>query len=96
MKLDMDKYLAAMSPPILVLNGVEYKATALLTFNDAVRLQQQLADSKSGDAILAVAKEVCDLVGVPSEVVTALPGGAVMKVVAGFFESAYQQPDESA
>lgn len=96
MKLDMDKYVAAMTPPVLVVGDVEYKASALLKFNDAVRLQHQLAEGKSGEAILAVAREVCDLVGVPADVVLALPGGAVMKVIHGFFESAYQSPDESA
>ena len=93
MKIDMDKYLAAMTPPTLVLNGKEYVGTAILQFNDAVRLQQALAGDATGGNILEVARELCDLVGIPADVVVALPGAAVMKVVAGFFESANQPPE---
>lgn len=92
MKLDMDKYLAAMTPPTLILNGQEYRGTALLKFNDAVRLQQALTADASGTKMLEVAQELCDLVGIPGDVVTNLPGAALLKVVAGFFESAYQEP----
>lgn len=93
MKLDMDKYLAAMTPPTLVLNGVEYRGTALLKFHDAVRLQQALSADATGGNILAVAQELCSLVGIPGDVVVQLPGAALMKVVAGFFESANQPPE---
>lgn len=93
MKLDMDKYLAAMSPPTLVLNGVEYQGTAILKFHDAVRLQQALSADATGGNILAVAEELCGLVGIPADVVVNLPGAALMTVVAGFFESANQPPE---
>ena len=93
MKLDMDKYLAAMTPPTLVLNGVEHRGTKLLQFNDAVRLQQALSADATGGNILAVAQELCSLVGIPGDVVVTLPGAALMKVVAGFFESANQTPE---
>lgn len=93
MKLDMDKYLAAMTPPTLVLNGTEYRGTALLRFHDAVRLQQALSADATGGNILAVAQELCSLVGIPGDVVVQLPGAALMKVVAGFFESANQPPE---
>lgn len=93
MKLDMDKYLAAMTPPTLILGGTEYRGTKLLQFNDAVRLQQALSNDPTGGNILEVAMELCTLVGIPGEVVVALPGAALMKVVAGFFESANQPPE---
>ena len=93
MKLDMDKYLAAMSPPILVLDGVEHRGDKLLRFDDAVRLQKRMQDDPTGEQILAVATELCGLVGIPAEVVVHLPGAALMKVVLGFFASANQDPE---
>ncbi|HMU61579.1 MAG TPA: hypothetical protein PKA66_07345 [Gemmatimonadales bacterium] len=93
MKLDLDAYMADMAPPTLVIDRVEYPGTALLKFNDAVRLQQRLASDPSGATMLAVAGELCGLVGIPAEPVLSLPAAAVTRVVMGFFESANQQPE---
>jgi len=93
MKLDMDKYLAAMTPPTLILNGKEYKGTAILKFADAVRFQKAWQDDPSGAGVLATAKSLCDAVGIPSEPVLDLPAGALLEVISGFFESANQRPE---
>ena len=96
MRLDLDAYLSDMVPPTLVISGTEYRGTALLRFNDAVRLQQAMAADPSGSTLLAVAQELCQLVGIPPEPVLALPGAAITKVVLGFFESANQTPEPSS
>lgn len=97
MKLDMDAYRAAMELPALVVDGTEYRAARLLTFNEVVRLQKQFQDAAgSGEAVLAVATELCDLSGIPASVVVNLPIGAVAEVILGFFEAANQQPAKPA
>lgn len=95
MRLDLDKYLAAMELPKLVVGGNEYLAQRLLTFNEVVRLQQRWKDAEPGDGAtsLAIAREVCELSGIPPEVVVNLPVAAVGKVIVGFFAAANQQPE---
>ena len=95
MRLDMDKYRAAMELPALVVDGQEYRATRLLTFNEVVRLQDRFQKAKgSGAQAQEIATEICELSGIPAEVVLTLPVGAVSKVILGFFEAANQQPDQ--
>ena len=96
MRLDLDAYLADMVPPTLVISGTEYRGTALLSFNDAVQLQQRMAADPSGVTLLAVAQELCQLVGIPPEVILPLPGAAISKLCLSFFELANQTPEPSS
>lgn len=94
MRLDLDKYRAAMALPTLVVDGVEYRATRLLSFNEVVRLQEKFTQAGGGGAAhLEIATEICDLSGIPPAVVVDLPPAAVGKVIAGFFAAANQQPE---
>lgn len=97
MRLDLDKYRSAMELPTLVVDGAEYRASRLLTFNEVVRLQQRWQeDPGSGVISLEIARELCDLTGIPADVVVNLPVGAVAKVITGFFAAANQQPESDS
>jgi hypothetical protein len=93
MKLDMDKYRAAMSPLTVRIDGVDYTATSIVGFNDAVRIQGKVAEDLTGEKVVEAVRELCTLTGLPADPILALPVAAIKRVLEGFFVSANQSPE---
>lgn len=81
-----DELMTALEQPVLILNGVEFKAKHL-SFKDAIAFQTRLQslDVTNPDALVTFTEDLCNAIDIPAEVVLGLPPTVFGKVIESFF-----------
>lgn len=94
-----DEYLAATTPPSIVIGGQTYTGK-LLGFDDWLRFQQQFdrIEQKQADLeeIHRLAGDLCQALELPVDHVLALPMGAVVAAMADFLKSHFAEVPRQA
>jgi len=90
MAFDTKAFLDACSPPTLIHEGQTYVGK-VLSFQEMLPLQEEFDKIQASEAglgdIESLTSAVCDKIGIPKEIVLALPPGGVLAALQDFLES---------